>query len=288
MKPHRKRFDKLIQLFFRSYNIKSVNKVSLRENTIASFKGYQFFLFFVYLLFILIVGVFFIIGYGPLSSLLPQTTLSKKTEIIDLMIRVDSLENDLLLKSQYVNVITNVLKGELIDTLLPITNDSSIVLESIKLDRSRADSLLRELVEKEDLYNVPLSQKISAEILQDFVFFKPVEGLVTEDFSVSKKHYGVDIVTHSGSSVKACLDGVVVFADWSMSSGNMLLIQHADNIISVYMHNSILTKKSNDLVRAGEVIGIVGDSGESSSGPHLHFELWQNGVPINPSEYIDF
>ena len=98
----------------------------------------------------------------------------------------------------------------------------------------------------------------------------------------------MDLVSHEGASVKACLDGVVILADWSISSGNILIIQHVDNIVSIYMHNSVLTKKSNELVRAGEVVGLVGNSGESSSGPHLHFELWQNGVPINPSEYIDF
>ena len=111
---------------------------------------------------------------------------------------------------------------------------------------------------------------------------------MTSDFDVSEGHFGVDVVTNTNSPVKAALDGVVVFSDWSISSGHTVIIQHADNIVSVYMHGSSITKKNNDLVKAGEVIGIVGDSGESASGPHLHFELWQNGSPVNPIEYIDF
>ena len=120
------------------------------------------------------------------------------------------------------------------------------------------------------------------------MFFKPVEGLIISEFNSSDKHYGVDIASRSGAAVKATLGGVVVFSDWSISNGHMILIQHVENIISVYLHNSLLTKKSNDLVKAGEVIAIVGNSGESSTGPHLHFELWQNGSPVNPIDYIDF
>jgi murein DD-endopeptidase MepM/ murein hydrolase activator NlpD len=171
---------------------------------------------------------------------------------------------------------------------LPINIDTSVVFENLQLTPSAEDSVLRKMVYEEDLYNISTTYNARGGSLEDFVFFKPVTGLVVDTFNIANGHYGVDVVAHKGASVKACLEGVVVFADWSISSGNMILIQHVDNIISVYMHNSILTKKPNDLVKAGEVIGIVGNSGELSSGPHLHFELWQNGNPINPQEYIGF
>ena len=174
------------------------------------------------------------------------------------------------------------------DSFLPIKIDTTLVFEDLELMPSKEDSVLRKMVYEEDLYNISPAYNLQNSGLEDFMFFKPVSGLIVDTFNIREKHYGLDIVAHEGASVKACLEGVGVFADWSVSSGNMILIQHVDNIISVYMHNSILTKKPNDLVKAGEVIGIVGNSGELSSGPHLHFELWQNGNPINPEEYIDF
>lgn len=280
--------DSFLNFFFKSYKISDVNKTSLREKTITTFKGYHLFVYFLGLLIVLLFGVFLLIAYGPLNNLVPLTNTIKKKEIIDLIVRVDSLEKDLVVKQQYINVIGKIINGEVVDSLLPISIDSNLVFEKLKLIPSKEDSILRKMVYEEDLYNISSSYSVRNSSLEDFVFFKPVNGLVIDTFSLRDSHYGVDVVTHDGASVKACLEGVVIFSDWSTSSGNMMLIQHIDNIISVYMHNSILTKKQNDLVKAGEVIGIVGNTGELSSGPHLHFELWQNGSPIDPQEYIDF
>ena len=280
--------DSFLNFFLKSYKISDVNKTSLREKTITTFKGYHLFVYFLGLLIVLLFGVFLLIAYGPLNNLVPLTNTIKKKEIIDLIVRVDSLEKDLVVKQQYINVIGKIINGEVVDSLLPISIDSNLVFEKLKLIPSKEDSILRKMVYEEDLYNISSSYSARNSSLEDFVFFKPVNGLVIDTFSLRDGHYGVDVVTHDGASVKACLEGVVIFSDWSSSSGNMMLIQHIDNIISVYMHNSILTKKQNDLVKAGEVIGIVGNTGELSSGPHLHFELWQNGSPINPQEYIDF
>ena len=232
--------------------------------------------------------MFLLISYTPIGQLLPSSINVKKGQIIELMIRVDSLENDLNIKSQYIHAINKIINGEVIDSVFTIGSDSSIVFENLDLSPSKEDSALRRLVENEDLYNIPTSYVLSSSGLEDLVFFKPSEGLITSSFNLSEKHFGVDVVTASNSSVKATLDGVVIFSDWSVSSGHTVIIQHPENIISVYMHNSSITKNNNDLVKAGEVIGIIGDTGESSSGPHLHFELWQNGNPINPEDYIDF
>ena len=192
------------------------------------------------------------------------------------------------MQSQYVAVVNKILKGEVVDSLVPISRDSLILIDNVGPNHSSADSSLRAMVISEDKYNIPTDYNTKTRTLEDFVFFKPIEGVVTRNFNVFEGHYGVDVGAHSGASVKSCLDGVVIFSDWSISNGNMIIIQHKNNIVSVYMHNSILTKKTNDLVKTGEVIAIVGNSGELSSGPHLHFELWQNGNPINPLEYIDF
>ena len=278
----------LLNFFSKSYKISSIDKSSLNENIVGSFKGYQFLVYSIYLVSVFILSVFLLTAYGPLQHLLPKSTYFKKSELIELILKVDSLEQDLVLKSQYMMAVNKIMVGEVVDSFMIVKNDSSIIFQNLDLKTSKEDSILRELVQSEDLYNIPISYQASRSSLEDFVFFKPVEGVVTSDFDLSKKHFGVDIVANTNASVKATLDGVVMFADWSVSNGHTILIQHPENIVSVYMHNSSISKSSNDLVKAGEVIGVVGNSGELSSGPHLHFELWQNGSPINPAEYIDF
>ncbi|MDC0189261.1 M23 family metallopeptidase [Flavobacteriales bacterium] len=253
------------------------------------FRGYQMFFYCLYVFLFLLVGSFLLTAYGPLNSLLPDFNNNKKRELIDLMVKVDSLESKLLLNTQYVDVINRLFSGEVIDSFFPlIENDTNYNFSSLDLSPSKEDSVLRKIVHEDDRHNISAGYKQKRAILEDLVFFNPAEGLVINDFNLTEKHYGIDVAAHSGASVKSCLDGVVVFADWSVSNGNTIIIQHSENIISLYMHNESLTKANNDFVRAGEVIGFVGNSGENSSGPHLHFELWQRGVPINPVEYISF
>lgn len=280
--------DLLLSFFLKSYRISSIDQASLKEKPIVVFGGYQVLAYSVYLFFVLLLLAFLLTAYTPLKNLLPQNVILKRGEIIELMVRVDSLEHDLSLKSQYVSALGQILSGEVLDSVITISSDSSIVFDNLNLSPSRADSLLRNLVKNEDLYNIPVSYEPSYSGLEDLVFFKPVDGLITSHFDVSKQHFGVDVVTNGDATVKATLGGVVIFSDWSVSGGHTILIQHPENIISVYMHNSLVTKHSNELVKTGEVIGVVGNSGELSSGPHLHFELWQNGSPINPLDYIDF
>ena len=119
-------------------------------------------------------------------------------------------------------------------------------------------------------------------------FFPPVEGIVTQSFDEKKRHYGTDIVAKANAKVAAVLDGVVIFTDWTVKTGYVIQVQHTNDLISVYKHNSILLKKQGDYVRAGEVLGVVGNTGEESSGPHLHFELWRAGNPLNPENFIKF
>jgi len=269
----------------KTYQLTSVNLQSLEEKKISHFKGHQLILYFTSFFVFVFICCVLLIGYTPVKNLVPLAGVAHKKEVIGLIVQVDSLERDLLLKRQYINILNRIIEGEVVDSFLPISQETLINVKNIDFTKSAADSILRSSVESEDLYNI---NNPTTSILEDFVFFKPVEGVVTDSFNIKQRHFGVDVAAHEGASVKSCLDGVVVFSDWSVSSGNVILIQHVDNIISVYMHNSSLTKNHNDLVKAGEVIGIVGNSGEFSSGPHLHFELWQNGTAVNPEEYIDF
>ncbi len=280
--------DHLVSFFTKLFQINSVNRSTLEEKTILSFKLYQLFMVVFSSLILFFIFTLLLIIYTPVNNWLPKVELSKKREVFELLTRVDSLEENLRVQSQYVNVVNKILNGEVVDSLFPTAIDSLITTENTGPIHSSADSSLRAMVISEDKYNIPTYYDKSTKTLEDFVFFKPIEGVITRGFNIFEGHYGVDIGAHTGASVKSCLDGVVIFSDWSISNGNMIIIQHKNNIVSVYMHNSILTKKTNELVKTGEVIAIVGNSGELSSGPHLHFELWQNGNPINPLEYIDF
>ena len=271
-----------------NFSVTSINRSSLKENKITEFKGYQLLAFGIYSAFLIVIISFFLIVYSPIKNILPQADLNKKKKIIELMIQVDSLERDLDLKSQYINTINRIIKGDIVDSVTPILNKESILYGDLTLSPSKADSVLRREVADADLYNIPSSYKSDLGRLEDFVFYRPVDGLITSGFNPQEQHFGLDVVAETNASVKSCLDGVVLFADWSSSRGNVIIIQHVDNIVSAYMHNAVLVKETNDLVRAGEVIGLVGNSGELTSGPHLHFELWQNGTPINPEDYIDF
>ena len=119
-------------------------------------------------------------------------------------------------------------------------------------------------------------------------FFVPLKGVVSEHFQNTPDHFGVDLVSEPNARISSVLDGTVIFAGWTLETGYVAYIQHEANLVSVYKHNAELLKKTGQQVKAGEAIAIIGNTGELSSGPHLHFELWYNGKALNPEQYIDF
>jgi murein DD-endopeptidase MepM/ murein hydrolase activator NlpD len=130
--------------------------------------------------------------------------------------------------------------------------------------------------------------KTSKESITNFFFFSPLKGLVTNSFDMKEEHYGIDITAQENEAIKATLDGTVIMSAWTSETGYVIQIQHENNLVSVYKHNSALMKKVGQYVKAGEVVAIIGNSGELTSGTHLHFELWYNGNPIDPQEYMVF
>ncbi len=122
----------------------------------------------------------------------------------------------------------------------------------------------------------------------NFVLFPPVNGTISENYNVKTKHYAVDVVVAKDTPIKSTADGTVIFAEWTAQTGHVIIIEHSQGLISVYKHNASLTKAQGDLVKAGEVIATAGNTGELSTGPHLHFELWSDGYPVNPTNFIDF
>lgn len=228
-----------------------------------------------------------IIAFTPLREYIPgYSSTSLKNKATDLAYTTDSLQQVVALNEQYIASIRRVLSGDV--TTVDFNRDS--ILEAAKLDisevdltPSREDSLLRDQVEQEDKYNI-----FESDNQKNFVLFPPVNGTITDPYNPNEKHYAVDIVAAKDAPVKAVADGTVIFASWTTDTGFVMIIDHGNNLISVYKHNSSLNKQQGEFVTSGEVIAIVGNTGELSTGPHLHFELWSDGYPIDPTQFIDF
>jgi murein DD-endopeptidase MepM/ murein hydrolase activator NlpD len=161
---------------------------------------------------------------------------------------------------------------------------------NIKDKRSPEDSLLRTEYENANKYNLFKSGKSAANgsTMRNLTFFSPIKGIVTSEFEPLRKHFGIDIVAARDEVIKSVQDGTIICAGWTVETGYVIAIQHPGNIISIYKHNSVLLKKEGNIVHAGETVAIIGETGELSTGPHLHLELWINGIPVNPKDYIVF
>jgi murein DD-endopeptidase MepM/ murein hydrolase activator NlpD len=190
-------------------------------------------------------------------------------------------------RNYYYESISKVLKGE-VDSIYfnedSIKNAQSLSITEDELKPTKVDSLLRAEVEQEDKFNV-FEQAIFE---GNFSLFQPVEGMVSESFNANEKHYAIDIATDQNKPVKSTADGRVIFAEWTSETGFVIIIEHQFSLISVYKHNASLLKAQGDFVREGEVIALTGDTGDLSTGTHLHFELWRDGNPIDPQEFINF
>ncbi|WP_374959324.1 M23 family metallopeptidase [Gilvibacter sp.] len=228
-----------------------------------------------------------IIAFTPLREYIPgYSSTALKNKATSLAYTTDSLQQVVAMNEQYIASIRRVLSGDV--TSVDFNRDSIIEaakvdLSEVNLHASKADSLLRDQVEQEDKYNI-----FEADNKKNFVLFPPVNGTLTDAYDPNVKHFAVDIVAAKDAPVKAVADGTVIFASWTTDTGYVMIIDHGNNLISAYKHNSSLSKQQGDLVSSGEVIGIVGNTGELSTGPHLHFELWSDGYPIDPSQFIDF
>ncbi len=237
---------------------------------------------------ILVVSTTILIAFTPLREYIPgYSSTSLKRKATQLSYKTDSLQQVIAMNSQYLESIKRVLQGDV--ATVEFNKDSIIEAaklyeNEINLSPSKEDSLLREKIDKEDKYN--LFDSAISKI--NFVLFPPVNGTISENYSIRDKHYAIDIVVAKDTPVKATADGTVILAEWSSQTGYIIIIDHGNGLISAYKHNASLTKDQGELVKAGEVIAISGNTGELTTGPHLHFELWSNGYPIDPTTFIDF
>ena len=240
---------------------------------------------------VLILSVALIIVFTPIREYIPgYTDVDPRGDVISLAFKSDSIERELELKQDYLDNLSLILSGKPIPTEETRGVDTSRDYEEINFTLTAEDSLLRAYVESEDQFNISSATDASPDQfgIRNFTFFSPLSGTVTSEFDVEKKHFGVDIVAPGNEAIKSCLDGTVIFAEWTVETGFVIQVQHGNNLLSVYKHNAVLLKKTGEYVKAGEAIAIIGNSGELTTGPHLHFELWFNGDPIDPTVYMVF
>lgn len=243
---------------------------------------------------ILIIGllIFLLLVYTPLNSLIPQRTASAlKNNVIKNSLLIDSLETEILEYNKYLNNIKNIFQGNPpADTFSvnKIYQDTVINISKSEFNSPELDSIIRAQLEDAETGAInPQSEQIK-ESIKNIHFILPLKGIVSNEFNITKSHYGIDIVPGNNETISATLSGTVILATWSVETGYIICLQHNFNFVSFYKHNSVLLKKVGDRVKSGESIAIVGNSGENTTGPHLHFELWHNGTPVNPRDYITF
>ena len=252
------------------------------------------------LAFLILLALALFLAQGILASVFDPRyeQLQNQLELVKLNRSVDSLNVELDRKERFIQKFKAIVEGD--DALLleaepgaepMLSPDEQLRAANEEVDLNeyeQLDSAFRTRFELDDpLYQVSLNN-INESDLGDMFFFSPLTGAVSSPFKPSTGHFGVDVVSRPSEPVKCVADGTVIFADMTQKDGYVLAVQHRQNIISVYKHNNELLKKVGNFVSAGDVISIVGNTGELSDGPHLHFELWYNGNPVDPEEFVTF
>ena len=236
---------------------------------------------------LLFTGTIMMVAYTPIKEYMPgYASTTMKKQAAKNAARLDSLTTAYIQSNNQLQSIRKVLGGEInfqeLKERKALDSTSFIVRELPR--RTTEDSILRALVEREDKYNVILNTESSV----DFMLFPHAKGSLSQHYDPANKHYAVDIVLNEKDPVKAVADGTVVFSEWTADTGYVIIIEHPFGLLSVYKHNSSLNKTQGESVMAGEVIASAGNTGEFSTGWHLHFELWSDGYPMNPENFIDF
>tara|TARA_B100001142_G_scaffold314701_1_gene352517 strand:- start:566 stop:1432 length:867 start_codon:yes stop_codon:yes gene_type:complete len=272
----------------RSYKVVVSSEDTFEERLSFSTNKFNVFLVLSLYSIILIAFTISVVFFTQIREMVPGYSSSDLlTQAIYLTKKTDSLENELELNNTFYKSIENVLSGkteQIIykDTLAVSNEKDNIDFQAVLTNAE--DSILRKYVEEEDKFNLTKNELV----IENKMFVSPVKGQITQKFDPLNNHFALDILVDTDTPVKSILEGKVIFSEWSVDTGHVLIIDHGDNIISVYKHNSKVLKTQNNFVKAGEVIAYSGNQGTLSTGPHLHFELWKNGTPINPEPLFNF
>ena len=293
-KTERKKIWKhLLRRIRDKYRLVLLNEETLEERISFKLSRLNVFVAIGLLSIILVFITTYIIAFTPLKEYIPgYTDVTLQRRIYELQLRSDSVSFAMRSQEKYLENIKNVLGGNLPNEreMAPADTAKTSNYRNIKDTHSPEDSLLRSEYENANKYKLFISDKSSGKSssMRNLTFFSPVKGTVTSEFDPIRKHFGIDVVSARDEVIKSVQDGTVIFAGWTVETGYVIAVQHPGNVISIYKHNSVLLKKEGNIVHAGETVAIIGNTGELSTGPHLHLEVWINGIPVNPKDYIVF
>jgi murein DD-endopeptidase MepM/ murein hydrolase activator NlpD len=288
MSEEKENKKKFIDRIRHRYRLVVMNDDTFEENFSLRLTPLGFFILLATITIVMTMLVTSIIAFTPVREYIPgYADVDMRRDLIRLKLNSDSLEQALIEQNAFISTVSNVLKGNVKTDSSQNRPDKSKDYSKLNLDASPKEQALKNTIESQDKYSLAISTE-SKNGISNFFFFTPLKGIVSEQFKSKEQHYGVDVVGPENEAVKATLDGTVILATWSSETGYTLTVQHSNNLISVYKHNSVLLKKVGDYVKAGEAVAIIGNSGEQTTGPHLHFELWYNGKAINPQDYMVF
>jgi len=230
-----------------------------------------------------------LVAFTPSREYIPgYGTIAERKQILRLSIKADSIEQTLEARDTYMRNVLNVMNDKLETRAEKPKKDTTGKYSNVNTNPSKPDIEFRNDIENNKSTSVAMLNNARLKGLSELVFFTPVKGLVTSSYNLSEEHFGIDIVTKTDEMVKSTLDGTVVFTGYSANDGYVIQVQHSNNLTSIYKHNSELLKKTGERIKSGEAISVVGNTGDKSKGPHLHFELWYNGIPINPQDCVVF
>ncbi len=290
MAEEKKKKRKLINKLTHKYRIVMLNDSTFEEVGFLRLSRLSTFSLGGTLIILSIALVYVTIAYTPIREFIPgYPDTEMRNNIVQSAILLDSLKEELRYRDQFFMNLNQIISGQSPQDYLNSEDDSLAEYQNLSFARSSSDSILRQEVYLNEKLQLPVSDNPQiTNKLEKMHFFTPVRGVITNSFNSLNSHFGTDIVASPNEVVKATLDGTVIMASWTLETGYVIQIQHINNLISVYKHNAELLKKVGMRVKAGDAIAIVGNSGELTTGPHLHFELWQNGIALNPETYIIF
>ena len=280
--------SKITNKLLSKYRLVILNENTFEEQLSFKLNRLNVFVLFIFSALTLIIATIFLIAFTSLREYVPGYSSTKlSNQANQLSYKTDSILDAVTYNEKYYEAIKKVLNGEVSPENFnkdSVNKNIKAELSSVNLKPSEEDLSLRKEIAQKEKYNISNSGDFDTE----YLFIPPVKGRITSKFDYKTKHYAVDIATDKDTPVKAVSQGIVVFSDWTPNTGNVLILKHNSGLISVYKHNSKLLKKQGELAESGEAIAITGSTGELSTGPHLHFELWDKGEALDPLNYIDF
>lgn len=269
------------------YKLSIINENTLEELVglhVSKLNGLSVLLSVLTILFVIAAAI---VTFTPLRNYLPGYMNSEvRAQIVDNALRMDSLQQVLEKQNMYIMNIQDIFRGTVrVDTVQSIDSLTAIRSDSL-MERTKREEEFRAQYEEREKYN--LSNMPEVANAGSLIFYRPTRGMVSSGFDAQEKHYGVDIAANPNESVLATLDGTVVMSNYTAETGYVIMVQHNQDLISVYKHCGSLLKQEGDVVKGGEVIALVGNTGRQTTGPHLHFELWYKGKAVDPTKYIVF